>query len=131
MPKKRAEKACVEDEKKREGELKKTEKRRDKIYQKEDKHRHVEENKLEKEYAVGIRTLTSAQNQMYNAITDSDMVGVQVSTELIEVPSKNCKQLLSIGKNKIKIRICTDIAKKRKVAFKKLFKTVKKTKQWL
>ena len=117
--------------KKRERELKKAEKRRDKIYQKEDKHRHDQENKLEKEYAVGITILTSAQNQMYNAITDSDMVGVQVSTELIEVARKNCKQLLSIGKNKIKKRICTDIAKMRKVAFEKLFKTVKKTKQWL
>ena len=47
---------------------------------------------------------TSAQNQMCKAITDSDMVGVQVSLELTEAAIENWKHLLSIGKKKIKIK---------------------------
>lgn len=56
-----AEKARVEDKKKESDRAEKAEKRRDKIDQKEDPLKN-DKNKLEKEYAVNMRILISAQN---------------------------------------------------------------------
>ena len=56
-----AEKARVEDKKKERDRAEKAEKRRDKIDQKEDPLKN-DKNKLEKEYAVNMRILISAQN---------------------------------------------------------------------
>ena len=61
-----------------------------------------------------MRMLTSAQKQMEGVIADSDMVGVQVSRELIEVARK---KLEKTSKSRVEQnKIGTVIGKKKKKA---------------
>ena len=61
-----------------------------------------------------MRMLTSAQKQMEGVIADSDMVGVQVSRELIEVARKNLEKTSKYRVEQNKIG--TVIGKKKKKA---------------
>lgn len=61
-----------------------------------------------------MRMLTSAQKQMEGVIADSDMVGVQVSRELIEVARKKLEKTSKYRVEQNKIG--TVIGKKKKKA---------------
>ena len=115
----------LEEEKQREIELKKAEKRKGVLDKKEEQLKNDEE-KLEKTFDVATRMLRSAQAQMDEAISNSDMVGVQVSCELIDAATKKLEVASKHREEQSKIR--TDIGKKRKIAFNKLFKVAKKSK---
>ena len=86
-----------------------------------------EKEKLEKDYDVTMRMLQSAQKQMDKAIEDDDMVGIQVSREMIEAATNKLQTASKHREEQNKIK--TDLKKKRKIAFNKLFKAAKKAKE--
>ena len=74
-----------------------------------------------------MRMLQSAQEQMDKAIEGEDMVGIQVSRGLIEAATNKLQAASRHREEQNKIR--TDIKKKRKTAFSRLFKAAKKAKK--
>lgn len=106
-------------------ELEKAEKRRDVLEKKEGELKDDEE-RLDKDYELATRMLKNAKAQMDEAIAANDMVGVKVSRELVEAATKKLETASQHREAQTKIRV--DIGKKRKIAFNKLFKSVKKAK---
>ena len=106
--------------------LEKAEKRATYLDKKE-KRLNDDEKKIDNEFNLAQRLLSSAKEDLDKAISKEDMVGIKVAREMVESASK--KQLEAISAHRSEQQtLRKEIGSKRKCAFDKLMKSCKKSK---
>ena len=91
---------------------------------KKEKKLNADEKKIDNEFDLTQRLLSSAKEDLDKAINNEDMVGIKVAREIVESASKKL-QAISIHRSEQQT-LRTEIGTKRKCAFDKLMKSCKK-----
>ena len=105
--------------------LEKAEKRASYLDKKE-KKLNADEKKIDNEFDLAQRLLSSAKEDLDKAINNEDMVGIKVAREMVESASKKLQAISTHRSEQQTLR--TEIGTKRKCAFDKLMKSCKKGK---
>ena len=103
--------------------LEKAEKRATYLDKKE-KRLNDDEKKIDNEFDLAKRLLSSAKDDLDKAISKEDMVGIKVAREMVESASKKLEAISTHRSEQQTLR--EEIGSKRKCAFNKLMKSCKK-----
>ena len=123
--KKELENKKLSDAKKQKEMLEKAEKRATYLDKKEERL-NDDEKKIDNEFDLAQRLLSSAKDDLDKAISKEDMVGIKVAREMVESASKKLEAISAHISEQQTLR--EEIGSKRKCAFDKLMKSCKKSK---
>jgi len=91
-----------------------------------EKRLNEDEKKIDNEFGLAQRLLSSAKENLDKAISKEDMVDVKVAREMVESASKKL-EAISIHRSELQT-LRKELGSKRKCAFDKLMQSCKKSK---